>query len=141
MKVLIDTNVIIDYLAFREPYYQNADKIFLLSSNQEIESFIAAHSIMNAFYILRSDFSSNERRRMLLHIFNVASVVGIDGHKIKDSLENLDFKDVEDCLQTECAIECNAEYIITRNVKDFEQSEIPPITPEDFLQVYNAAKQ
>ena len=112
-----------------------------MCSTKGIKGYIAAHSVMNAFYILRKAFSSDERREMLLQLYDVASIVSIDGHKIKDSLENLDFKDVEDCLQTECAIECNAEYIITRNVKDFEQSEIPPITPEDFLQVYNAAKQ
>ena len=141
MRVLIDTNIMLDYLSKREPFFQNAEQIFLLCSRKKLKGYIAAHSVMNTFYILKNDFSVEERRKMLIRLIGVTPVVGIDGHKIKDSLENLDFKDVEDCLQTECAIECNAEYIITRNVKDFEQSEIPPITPEDFLQVYNAAKQ
>ena len=72
---------------------------------------------------------------MLINICKFMDIVGIDNEKILRSLKNYDFKDFEDCLQTECAVECNADYIITRNIKDFALSSVPPITAEDFLKL------
>lgn len=88
---------------------------------------------MNTFYILRKDYSVQERRKMLLSIIKIFTVVGIDKDKIITSLQNDDFFDVEDCLQLECAKEVNAQYIISRNINDFMKSSIPCISPELFL--------
>lgn len=133
MRILIDTNILIDFLAKREPYFQEAEKIMTLCSDEKLEGYVAAHSITDAFYILRRAYSSEERREMLLELCNILTVVGIDKRKLTNALSNFKFEDMEDCLQTECAIECNAAYIVTRNVKDFEESKILPITPKDFL--------
>ena len=75
----------------------------------------------------------NEIRAMLDKICEILTVVGIDGVKVKAAVNNLDFDDIEDCLQSLCAEECGAKYIITRNVKDFSGSKVPPITPTDLL--------
>ena len=120
MKVLIDTNVLIDYISLREPFTHDAEKILSLCKDKKIQGCIAAHSIMNAFYILRKQFSVDERR-----------------DKITASLENYDFADIEDCLQTECAKDFLADYIVTRNIKDFQNSMIPPILPDEFLKMVN----
>lgn len=133
MKILIDTNILIDYLVKREPFYNNSKEIIIKCGKKEIDGFIAAHSVMNAFYILRNTYSSEERRKILLKLCKAITIIGIDEIKIKNSLMNADFKDIEDCLQTECAAECDAEYIITRNIKDFAASRIAPILPENFL--------
>lgn len=68
MRIFIDTNIILDYLIGREPYFDFADQIIADCANKKIEGFIAAHSIPNIFYILRKDMTENERRNILLHL-------------------------------------------------------------------------
>ena len=65
------------------------------------------------------------------------TVIGIDERKITASLENYDFADIEDCLQTECEKDFSADYIVTRNIKNFQNSMILPILPDEFLKMVN----
>ncbi|MBD5128971.1 MAG: PIN domain-containing protein [Ruminococcaceae bacterium] len=135
MRVLIDTNILLDFFFDREPYNVYADRVLKMCGNYELQGFIAAISIPNAFYILRKDHPADERRKMLLDICGFLSIVGIDSAKIWGALINSEFTDFEDCLQDECAVACGADYIITRNIKDFAHSTVPPITAEDFLKL------
>jgi len=100
-----------------------------------IQIFMAAHSVSNAFYILRKDYSVEKRKEMLINLCNIVDIVDIDKQKILASLHNEDFSDIEDCLQMECAIRANVNYIITRNLSDFASSAIPAILPSDFLKL------
>ena len=93
---------------------------------------MATHSIPNLFYILRKDMTEEDRRNVLLRLCKILKVEGIDQHQIMCALNKKDFSDFENCLQTECAIVIQADYIITRNIKDFSQSHIPAITAEEF---------
>ena len=77
-----------------------------------------------------------ERREALKDICQIIKVEGIDSFKIISALDNGTFDDFEDCLQEECAVAISADYIITRNVKDFLSSRIPPILPDQFLEKY-----
>lgn len=88
MNILVDTNVLLDYLTKREPFFNNSEKIISMCACRKIRGYIA------------------------------------------------NFKDIEDCLQAECAVDCIASYVVTRNIKDFSASIIPPITPDDFLRLY-----
>ena len=133
MKILIDTNVLIDFTLIRQPFFDAAQRIIKMCDSKIVDGFIAAHSIMNMFFILRHDYNIAERRKILKEFCNILTVVGIDQDKIIASLENEDFSDVEDCLQTECAKSCGADYIVTRNIKDFENSKVQAITPDEFL--------
>ena len=133
MRILIDTNVLIDYILRREPYTDDAEKIIFLCKNMQIEGCIAAHSVMNIFYILRKLMTLEKRKKFLNHISEFIEIVGIDRRKIMSAVNNDQFTDVEDCLQSECAKEFSADYIVTRNVKDFQNSTIPAISPDDFL--------
>ena len=135
MNILIDTNVVLDFLTEREPFFVNSDKIIQMCKTDELTGYIAAHSILNSFYILRKVYSVKERRDMLLRFMKITSVVGVGENKIINALLREDFKDFEDCLQDECAVACGAEYIITRNVDDFVESKVKAITPEDFLRL------
>lgn len=138
MKVLLDTNILIDYIALRQPYTESAERIIFLCKNRQIHCCMAAHSIMNAFYILRKNFTVDERRIILKELCEIIEVIGIEKNKIIASLENHDFSDMEDCLQSECAKEFSADYIITRNIKDFQYSTIPAVLPDDFLCIINS---
>ena len=134
-KILIDTNVLLDYLLMREPFYKDAEKIVYDCVEGKVKGCIAAHSVTNMFFILRKNYNSRERREILSSLFSIFDVEGIDKTKLLFGLQNEDFTDFEDCLQMECARSYGAEYIITRNVNDYKMSEIKAILPKDYLQL------
>lgn len=134
-KILIDTNILLDYLMEREPYFENAKKIVVSCVEGEVKGCIAAHSIPNMFFILRKDFTAKERREILTNLCSIFDVEGIDKSKLLSGLANEEFSDFEDCLQMECAKAYEAEYIVTRNVSDYTTSEIKAIETEDYLKL------
>ena len=131
MVILIDTNIILDYLIARQPFMDNADKVLCLCFRQKCIGYIAAHSVTNIFYILRKDFSVSKRKKMLIELCEFIEVAGIQKKQVIDALVNEDFIDLEDRLQVECARLVNADFIVTRNITDFSASPIPAILPED----------
>ena len=133
MVVLVDTNIIIDALANREPYADNAKKILEKCAAREVTGILAAHSIPNMFYIFRKNFSQDERRFLLKNLCNIFKISDLNAKKILAALENEKFVDFEDCLQEECAVESMADYIVTRNPGDFANSRVKVILPEEFL--------
>ena len=133
MVVLVDTNIIIDALANREPYADNAKKFLEKCAAREVTGILAAHSIPNMFYIFRKNFSQDERRFLLKNLCNIFKISDLNAKKILAALENEKFVDFEDCLQEECAVESMADYIVTRNPADFANSRVKVILPEEFL--------
>lgn len=134
-RILIDTNVLLDYLLTREPFYEEAKKVILTCTEGTTKGCIAAHSISNMFFILRKDYDSKERREILTGLCTIFDIEGIDRNKLLSGLRNEDFSDFEDCLQMECAKAYGAEYIITRNITDYKMSEVKAILPEDYLKL------
>ena len=134
MVVLIDTNVVLDILEKRDPFYQSANDVLSMCAAKEIDGYIALHSISNIFYILRKHYSVENRRRLILGILDFLQVANASHENVRHALERNDFPDFEDCLQDECATQNCAEYIITRNIDDFSNSNIPAVTPSDFLE-------
>ncbi len=134
-KILIDTNVLIDYLLEREPFFDDAKEVILSCAEGNVKGCIAAHSISNMFFILRKDYNAKERRDVLFNICSIFDVEGIDKAKLLAGLSNEDFTDFEDCLQMECAKSYGADYIVTRNVADYSVSEVKAIEPRDYLKL------
>ena len=120
MVILVDTNIIIDALANREPYADDAKRIMEKCAAREITGILAAHSIPNLFYILKN----------LCEIFQISD---LNEKKIVAALENNAFSDFEDGLQEECAVEAMADYIVTRNPADFKHSRVKVILPDKLL--------
>lgn len=81
-RILIDTNVLLDYLITRESYYEEAKEIMLSCLNRETKGCIAAHSIPNIFFILRKDYNVKERREILINLCTIFDVEGIDKSKL-----------------------------------------------------------
>jgi predicted nucleic acid-binding protein len=133
MKILIDTNIILDVLAKRKPFFKSSATILRLSERQEISCFVTANSITDIFFILRKHFTDRQHLKdiiqKLLLIVDVADTLKSD---IIQAFE-LDFTDYEDALQARCAKRIKAEYIVTRNSTDYKNSPVPAITPDDFL--------
>lgn len=134
MRALIDTNILADLLLGRDPYYDIANNILTLCANKKVSGYVAAHSIPNLFYILRNSMSKEERRVALMDICQIVKLEGIDSFKILSALDNENFSDFEDCLQEECAVAVSADYIVTRNLKDFVSSRVPAILPNEFVE-------
>ena len=133
MVLLIDTNVILDVLLKREPFLEKSYNVHSMCGDKtRIEAYVAAHSVTNIYYSIRKHFTDDKRRDTILELFDFYDVVSIDQQKIITALQNREFKDFEDCLQVECAKSIKADYIITRDTKDFASSEITFLTPEEF---------
>lgn len=135
LRVLVDTNVLLDFVLCREPYEQAARNIVIACKQKKVMGCIAAHSISNMFFILRKAFSIEERRNLLQSLCELFEVEGIDKAKILEALADDSFSDFEDCLQMECAIAFRADYIVTRNCDDFKGSRIPCIEPDEFCKL------
>ena len=134
-RILIDTNVLLDYLLTREPFYQDAKNVISVCVDGRVKGCIVAHSIWNMFFILRKDYDAKERREVLVNLCSIFDIEGIDKIKLVSGLQNEDFSDFEDCLQMECAKSYGAGYIVTRNIDDYKTSEIKAILPKDYLEM------
>lgn len=108
MLVLIDTNVILDMLEKREPFYEASKDVLSLCASKKIKGCIALHTISNIFYILRKNYSAENRRHLILGILKFLQVANVSHENVRHALE--------------------------RN--DFSNSNIPAITPSDFLKQY-----
>lgn len=136
MVVLVDTNVIIDYLMTREPFYRASAEVIKKCANKEIIGYIAFHSIPNLWYILRK-VPEDKRREWIMDVCSFLRVAGASHEEVVRAINMKDFADFEDCLQDRCAIGVNALYIITRNTMDFAHSKVQAILPEDFLKIFS----
>lgn len=136
MCVLIDTNVLIDIFTKRPDYCEEERIILQKILDGELEAGISAISIPNIKYICRKDATDAECRRFLLGLFDYFTVVGLDSSKLISALHRKSFFDFEDCLQDECAIDINADYIVTRNKEDYEASHVRALTPAEFLKIW-----
>ncbi|MBQ3966862.1 MAG: PIN domain-containing protein [Treponema sp.] len=135
MVLLIDTNLIIDYIAEREQFKSAADKVFDAIFEDKAKGCLAAHSVTNMWYILRKVMSAEKRRDLFLALLGSFDVISLDKEKLISALKRKNFTDFEDCLQDECALSVHADYIVTRNKKDFAWSKVTALSPEEVLEV------
>lgn len=137
MLILFDTNIILDILEKRQPFYEASKSVLEKCISNDIRGCIALHSVSNIYYILRKRFSAADRRNLLLELLDLLQVTGADHKHVKNALQRESFSDFEDCLQDECAKQIRADYIVTRNITDFSTSDIPAVTPEDMLKIFH----
>jgi predicted nucleic acid-binding protein len=131
-KVFVDTDVIFDLLAKREPFYKYAAKLFTNADKQELTICVSSLCFGNLNYILSKQKSTTEARKILARFKVLVEVVPVDDKVIELAL-NSDFKDFEDAVQYYCAIENGIKVLITRNLKDFKHAKIPVLTAEEFM--------
>ena len=129
MRILIDTNVILDMIAKREPFFTSAAKVILLSAEEKIEAYITANVVTDISYIACRHYMRESEARDMLHKLLKLDV----GHKDCLRALTLPMEDYEDALLAVCAKRVNADYIITRDIEHFRSSPVSPISPDDFL--------
>ena len=132
MRALIDTNIILDVLCQRERFFENSSMVFKLCEMKKLDGVISALSIPNLVYIMRKELDHDAIKTVLQKL---SLIFKIEDLKAADLLKAavMDFKDYEDALQSICAERTNADFIISRNVKDFQNSSVKAVTPEEFL--------
>ena len=132
MRIMVDTNVILDILERREPYFEGSYGALRKALREEAECFLSASAVTDIFYLLRKYFGSDrevkKRLEMLSHIVIFADVTGMDIHAALAR----DMRDFEDAVVDVVAARYGADCILTRNVRDFEGSVVPAIDPSVF---------
>ena len=133
MKILVDTNVVLDVLLKQEPFYQDSFVIFRLADNGNIDGILAAVSMTNVFFLLRkAKRDSAEVYRLMDELTAIFTVAPVNETTVASALA-LRWKDFEDAVQFITAKENGADFIITRNKKDFITSDIPCMSPTEFI--------
>jgi len=132
-KILIDTNIVIDLLAQREPFYKSAAQLFSLADKQKLELSISSLTFANTNYVLSRLKSTQEAREILRRFRVLIKVLQLNDKLIDLALNDNNFKDFEDGLQYYTAIENDQDIIITRDLKDFKESKIPVMTADEYL--------
>lgn len=132
-KIFVDTNILIDLLADRRPFSKFAISLFEKAENKNISLFVSSHSIATTHYLLKKYVEEKELRVILYNLLEYVQVIPVDMDVIKKGLKSK-HKDFEDALQIICAytiekIDC----IVTRNIRDFKDAEIPVLTPEELI--------
>lgn len=134
-RIFLDTNVILDLLGEREPFYLATAKLASLADNNLITLVASPISFTTVSYIL-SKFETSKVVREKLRKFKIlCEICSLDEHIIEKGL-NSSFKDFEDSLQYFSAVSANCDIIITRNAKDFKSSLLPVMNVEEYLKSY-----
>jgi predicted nucleic acid-binding protein len=130
MRVLIDTNVVLDFLQEREPFVENAARLFERIDTGEIEGFIAATTITNIYYIVRKAAGKVIAKDAIAQILSDLNICAVDLEILEQALV-LNFEDFEDAVQYACAVVHNFDAIVTCDASGFVNAEIPVVLPED----------
>lgn len=135
MKVFIDTDIILDLLLAREPFFSAATRLFLLIQDGEMEGYVSPLSFSNLFYILRKATSGTEAVAALRKLKLITRVLSVDEQTIDLALAS-SFSDFEDAIQYYAALSSDIALIVTRNKSDYKTAKIPVLTAEECIEVY-----
>lgn len=131
-KVFLDTNVLLDFLLDREPFNNDVAQIIEQSINASFKLCVSSITITNTNYIIgrsEGEKAANKKTKKILELLKVEKVGETTIHKSSNS----NFRIFEDAVQNFCAVDSNHKIIVTRNVKDFKESELSIMTPKEFL--------
>ena len=137
-RILIDTDIILDFFFDRKPFSENAAKILSLCESKGIKGFITPVIISNVYYLLRQTAKHEKVIEKLRMLVSFTEILVIDKDAILQAL-NSDFKDFEDALQNYAAeLDKEIDLILTRNTKDFKNSSLAVMTPDNYIKIKSA---
>jgi len=131
-RVFADTDVILDFLLGREPFIEAITQIMQRAAEGELEVCVSSLTINNLHYIISRLQTRRKALTKIRQLLKLVSVENIGAAAISNAAASK-FKDFEDAVQHFCAIEAGHKLIITRNVKDFKESELGVLTPDEFV--------
>ncbi len=133
IKILVDTNVILDLLAKREKFYLDSLQLFSLADQSKIQLIISTLSIANTHYLLNDVMKMKDARVVIRKFKVLVNSYSLSDKIVELALNDKSFKDFEDGIQFYTALEANCNAIVTRNTKDFKNSSIPVFRPKEYL--------
>jgi predicted nucleic acid-binding protein len=131
-KILADSDVIIDLLTQREPFFEDIKAIFQLAMEKKLKIHISAVTVVNVNYIIEKGESSTKALHKIKLLLKMADVLDVRKTTIKKAITS-GFKDFGDAVQNCCAVESKIDILITRNVKDYRRSNLTVMTPKELL--------
>ena len=132
-SAFVDTNIIVDLLGDRKPFSKFAIEIFSLAESNRVKLFTSSHSIATTYYLSKGIMNDKRLREVFLSLLEYVTVISVTEDILTKSLRS-NYPDVEDAIQIFCAgTVSKLDCIITRNIKDFKNSEVRAITPDQFL--------
>ena len=136
MKLLIDTNIVLDVLLKREPFYKNAVKVMNLAQYDDVQEYVSASAVTDIYYIA---YKQIKDRTFVLNLIKkllmVVAVAAVSEQEIRNALET-GWKDFEDAVQYSIALIGEMDGLITRNPKDYECSDVNIWSPEQIIKEY-----
>ena len=135
MKVLLDTNVVLDAIAKRKPFYVNAQQIINLILDNKLEGYITANSVTDIYYIARKHLNRNDLRNTLRSLFKTFDIIDVFGTDCRKALD-FPLDDYEDALVAVCSSRAAVDYIVTRDEEFLRQAKTKVIAPVDFIKLF-----
>lgn len=133
-KVLFDLNIILDVLQERKEFYDFSARLLALAEIGRIQGWLAAHSITTLFYLIAKDKSPEHARVTLTSLLQFLKIASVDQNTIEQAL-NLPYRDFEDAVQVIAALQIHADYLVTRNVRDYQPAPLEVIQPVELLAI------
>ena len=132
MRLLIDANIVLDVLQKREPYWKDSSLVWKLCETEQAEGFISALTYADLVYVMRKELDAEQVHDVLKKlqlIFRFADLSAADMEKAAE----MKWDDFEDAIQAATAERIAADFIVTRNVRDFKQSKVIAFTPAELI--------
>lgn len=134
MKVLIDTNVIIDALTSRKPWNESAEKIFILAANQSIDMYITASAATDIYYLIRKYLKNADLAKQVMgKLYSLTGILKVTEEDCVNALVS-PISDYEDAVVERVAAGAGVDYIVTRNIKDYRKGTVKIILPDEFVE-------
>ena len=135
MKIFVDTNILLDVLTKRDPFYENSAVIWSLVEGGIVEGYISAISVNNVFYISKKLRDIEYAQGLVDKILKDFQIIELDYEILKLS-RTISDRDYEDLIQYFSAIRSGSKYLLTRNKDDFPETGIDILEPAEFLQIF-----
>jgi len=133
-QVLFDLNIILDVLQERKNFYNFSARLLAYAETGRIQGWLSAHSITTLFYLIAKDRSPEHARVTLTSLLQFLKIAPVDQNTIEQAL-NLPYRDFEDAVQMMAAVRIHADYLLTRNVKDYQPAPLEVIQPVELLAI------
>ena len=137
MNILVDTNIILDVLAHRKPFYNASARVWSLAECGDITAFISVISYNNVYYIGRKAAGKEKAREAMRMMRDVFKTIAVDDQLINQSIDS-DIDDFEDAIQYHSGLHAHVRHLVTRNTRDFPDGAISVLAPDEFLAVWGA---
>lgn len=131
--LLIDSDVILDVLEHREPFYEYSALILSLGDEKKVKLVTTSLVFANVYYLLRKHLGVEKAKKSLRKLRIIVDVISVNAKEVDLAL-NSELSDFEDALQYFTALDSKIEFLITRNVRDYKNPKLIVQTPQQFIE-------